>query len=172
MVFQSQSKLPRTRVIPISDFFTRLQLEYICYKFRSLIYQRVFDKKKFSDICIQKRCKIDQIALENCLPTIFSHTEQQKKYLQKFFGSCGLPNFAYRDDYQQNVKGFWDCYYYYIIGGSVRFIENKETEIGRIKFCDIKKKKLMIEVEDKEVEKDFCEVTRLLPSDFYQNLFK
>jgi len=172
MVFQSQSKLPRTRVIPISDFFTRLQLEFISYRFRSLIYQREFDRKKFSDICVQKKCKISQIALENCLPTIFNNQEQQKKYLEKFFGKIGIPNFAYRDEYQSEVKGFWDQYYYFIVGSSVRFLENNEIEIGRIKSCDIKEKKLVIEIEKKEIERNFNEVSRIFPSDFYTNLFK
>ena len=172
MVSRSQSQLPRTRVIPISDFFTRLQLEFLSYRFRSLIYQRAFDKKKFLDICVQKKCKISQIALENCLPTIFNNQEQQKKYLQKFFGETGLPVFCYRDLYQENVKGYWDCYYYFIVGSSVRLINNNEIEIGRIKNCDIKSKKLIITVDGKEVERNFCEVKRIFPSDFYQNLFK
>ena len=37
---------------PISDFFSRLQIEWICYRFRELIYQRPFDKKKFADIML------------------------------------------------------------------------------------------------------------------------
>ena len=124
------------------------------------------------DICIKKKEKIDQIALENCLPTIFNHLEQQKKYLKRFFKEEGLPAFCYRDDYQSEIKGYWDCFYYFIIGASVRFKENNEIEIGKIKSCDIKEKKVIIETENRSLEKEFSKVTRIFPSNFYQDLFK
>jgi hypothetical protein len=164
--------LQKTRVIPISDFYTRLQLEYICYKFRSLIYQRVYDKKKFEDICQKKREKIDQIAFENCLPSIFNNEVQREKYLKKFFGEWGLPNFTYRDEYQQRVKGYWDIYYYFIQGSSVRLHLEKDIEIGKIISCDIKDQLITIQVEDKEVNKSFSDVSRIFPSDFFPSLFK
>jgi len=143
---------------------------------RSFIYQRPFDKKKFTDICEKKRKKIDQIALENCLPSIFNNAEQQRKYLGRFFNKTGPPNFCYRDDYQSTVKGYWDLYYYFIKGASVDFIENTATgnvEIGRIKTCNINEKKLtIITSEDVIVEKNFNEVARIFSSDFFENIFK
>lgn len=166
------SQLPRTRIIPIGDFFTRLQVEYLGYRFRSLIYQRVFDKQKFEDICLKKKEKITQIALENCLPSIFNNQTQQKKYLEKFFNPYGLPNFTYRDDYQKNVKGYWDIYYYFIVGSSVRFISDNEVEIGRIKKCDTKDRSVIVEIEKKNFVKGFDEVSRIFPSDFYKRLFE
>jgi hypothetical protein len=166
------SQLPKTRIIPISDFYTRLQLEYISYKFRSLIYSRPFDKKKFTDICKSKKVKIDQIALENCLPSIFNNAGQQEKYLQRFFGKDGLPNFCYRDEYQTQVKGFWDAFHYFMVGSSVRFYENDQVEIGRIKECIIKEKKVLIEINDQIVEHSFDKVTRIFPSTFYENFFQ
>jgi len=166
------SKLPKTRVIPIGDFYERLQLEYLSYKFRIFIYCRAFDKKKFTDICIKKKEKIDQIALENRLPTIFNHAGQQEKYLKRFFKENGLPNFCYRDDYQIKVKGYWDCYYYFINGGSIRYFENNEMKIGKIKECNIKEKKVIIEINNKIIEENFNNVTRIFPSNFYQDLFK
>ena len=164
--------LGKTRIIPISDFYTRLQLEYISYKFRSLIYQRAFDKKKFNDICNHKKKKIDQISLENCLPSIFNNQDRQKKYLQKFFGDGGFPNFTYRDDYQSKVKGYWDQYHYFIEGASVKFFYEGECEIGRIMDSNVKDKKVTVTFEDKTILLDFSEVTRIFPSDFFENLFK
>lgn len=167
------SQLPKNRIIPISSFYSLLQLEYISYRFRALIYQRAFDCKKFQDICLKKKEKIDQIALENCLPSIFSNTGQQKKYLEKFFNECGPPNFLYRDDYQKQVKGYWDLYYYFIVGSSVRFTESEGVEIGRIESCSLKEKRLVIRTEDsKKFDKKFSEVIRIFPSDFYERVFK
>ena len=167
------SKLPRTRIIPISDFFTRLQVEYLCYKFRAMIYQRPFDKKKFMDICEQKKQKILQIALENCLPSIFNNEEQRRKYLNKFFNQSGCPNFCYRDEYQQRVKGYWDIVYYFVIGSSVRVNVKGSIELGRILSCNIKGRTLMIKMEDgKQKEVQFENATRIFPSDFYDKLFE
>jgi hypothetical protein len=166
------NQLPRTRIIPIGDFYTRLQLEYICYHFRELIYQRPFDKKKFIDICAKKKEKIDQIALENCLPSIFKDHLQQERYLLKFFGKCGLPAFCYRDDYQARVKGYWDVFYYFIEGSSVRFNEQSEVNIGRVKECKINEKRVIIQVDNHIKAHSFDEVTRIFPSNFYAEFFK
>ena len=163
--------LPKTREIPIGDFYERLQLEYLSYRFRALIYQRPFDKKKFTDICQKKKEKIDQIALENCLPTIFNHAGQQEKYLKRFFRDSGLPAFCYRDEYQEKVKGFYDVVYYFVVGSSVRFLEGKEVMIGRVQECMIPERKIIIETETGEVERDFNQVTRIFPSDFFEKLF-
>jgi hypothetical protein len=168
------SQLPRTRIIPISDFYSRLQIEWLCYRFRGLIYTRPFDKKKFADICIKKREKIDQIALENCLPSIFNNVSQQERYLQKFFGKNGLPAFCYRDEYQEKIKGFWDVQYYFMTGTSVRFIGDSESdiEIGKIKECDVKARKVYIEIDNLIWVRSFEETTRIFPSIFYENFFK
>jgi hypothetical protein len=167
----ASSQLPRTRIIPIGDFYTRLQLEYVCYKFRYLIYHRPFDKKKFAEICLKKKEKIDQIALENCLPSIFDNHSQQEKYLQKFFGKSGLPNFCYRDDYQIQVKGYWDVFYYFMIGASVKYLEEDQVEIGKIENCLIKEKYVELRNEEHLVQRPFTDVTRIFPSDFYANFF-
>jgi hypothetical protein len=165
------SQLPKTRIIPISDFYTRLQLEYLSYRFRSMIYHRQFDKKKFAEICEKKKEKIDQIALENCLPSIFNNVEQQKKYLFRFFGTCGVPAFCYRDDYQTLIKGHWDLFYYFIPGASVKLQLHDDIEIGRIVFNDIAVRKISVEINGATISALYQNVTRIFPSNFYQELF-
>jgi hypothetical protein len=164
--------LPKTRVIPIGDFYTRLQLEYICYKFREHIYQRPFDKKKFADICLKKKEKIDQISLENCLPSIFNNAGQRERYLGKLFKIEGLPAFCYRDDYQLKIKGHWDVFYYFIIGSSVRYRDNGDVVIGRIKQCNVITRKIEIETDEDVCERSYSEVTRIFPSNFYESLLQ
>jgi hypothetical protein len=137
-----------------------------------MIYQRIFDKKKFEDICIKKKEKIDQIALENCLPTIFNHSGQQTKYLKRFFGDGGIPVFSYRDEYQSRIKGHWDLFYYFITGSSVRYRDNGDIVIGKIKQCNTVTRKIEIETDEGICERDCSEVTRLFPSNFYESLFQ
>jgi hypothetical protein len=163
--------LPKTRVIPISDFYTRLQLEFISYRFRSMIYQRPFDRKKFEDICSKKKEKIDQIALENCLPSVFNDKGQRERYLRKFFKIEGIPSFCYRDDYQMKVKGHWDIFYYFIVGSSVRYRDNGDVCIGRIKHCNTALKKIVIEADGCVYERTYDDVTRIFPSNFYTDFF-
>jgi hypothetical protein len=144
----------------------------MCYRFRQLIYQRPFDKQKFADICLKKKEKIDQIALENCLPSIFKESGQQGRYLEKFFGQAGLPNFCYRDEYQSRVKGYWDIFYYFIEGSSVRLVKDDEVFIGRVKQCKINEKQVFVNVENQVATRSFNEVTRIFPSTFYSDFFK
>ena len=161
--------LQKTRSIPISELYSMLQLEYFSYKLRSLLYQREFDKKKFQDISEKKKKKIQRIALGNCLGSIFTSETVQQKYLKEFFGEIGLPRFCYRDDYQTRVKGYWDAFYYYVVGSSVRYIdEEDEIKIGIIKECDINKRLIKIESDGEMVTRDFTQVSRIFSSDFYE----
>lgn len=165
------NKLPRTRVIPMSDYYTRLQLEYLSYRMRALTYQRGFDKKKFEDICAGKRKKIEQIALENRLPSIFNSSDQQSRYLSKFLNPAGCPNFCYRDDYQRKVKGYWDRFYYFGVGSSVKVIINDTPEIGRIVAADVQASQLTVTVDKHLHDVALNDAVRIFPSDFYARLF-
>ena len=111
--------MQKDRTIPITDLFTLLQEEYICYWIRSKIYTREEDKKKFLDICAKKRDKIEQIATKNCATTIFNSKEKRDKYIKNILGEGNFPNFHYRDAYQRKVKGYWDRFYYYSKGAEV-----------------------------------------------------
>ncbi len=165
-------KIGKDRVISISDFYTKLQLEYISYKFRSLIYSRFYDRKKFSDICEKKKLKIIGIAQENNLPSIFNNDDQKVRYSKKFFYEWGLPSFCYRNDYQKKVKGYWDRFYYFVEGSSIKCKVNEVVEIGKIKQCNIEEETLIIQLDNKEVEVNFVDVSRIFPSDFYEQIFK
>jgi len=169
---QEQTKLLRTRIISINDFYTRLQLEYLSYRLRYEIYQRPFDKKKFMDICIKKREKIEQIAFRNCLPSIFNNDNSRNKYISRFFKEKGLPNFCYRDEYQSIVKGYWDAYYYFVTGANVKFTKTDSScGEGTIESCDVKNQQVYIMISGRVIKKNFNEVTREFPEGFIQNLF-
>jgi len=116
----------KSRDIPITEYFTNLQLEWISYKLRELTYDREIDRKRFHDICEMKKEKIEKFAFRNCCKSIFSSESMKNKYVNKFLGDgFGLPNFQYRDERQREVNGMWDKVHYFKNG--VR-IENQENE--------------------------------------------
>jgi len=107
----------KSRDIPITEYYTNLQLEWISYKVRELIYDREIDRKRFHDICEMKKEKIEKFAFRNCCNSIFSSDNMKEKYVKKFLGNgYGLPNFQYRDDRQRKVNGHWDKVHYFKSG--------------------------------------------------------
>jgi len=140
---------------------------------RWFLYEREFDKKKFQDICIKKREKIEMLALKECLPSIFTSAELQRKYISMFFGQGGIPNFCYRDDYQARVKGYWDLYYYFKKGTLVRFEHNHTQLTGIIQYSNVPTRQATILMPDgTKYKKSFNELTRIFPDDFFTQLTK
>jgi len=160
------------RRICLSDFFSNLQMEYISYKVRALIYAREFDVQKFNAICSGKREKIEQIAYRNKLPSIFNSKQQQEKYIEKFFGQSGLPDFKYRDDYQTNVKGKWDNIYFFEKGKSVFLIE--EGVFGTIVKLNCSNNQVEVKIEGEETFKlsAIDNIRRIFSEDFFEKIFK
>jgi hypothetical protein len=171
-------KLIKSRDIPLTDLYELLQLEYISYKFRSIIYKRDFDIKKYEEICEKKKEKIDSISLRNTLPSIFNKEEIKEKYFKKFFNEWGLPNFCYRDDYQRMVKGYWDKIYYFSKDCSVRIKVDNNVLIGQIDSVDIPyyedeikgEEKIFVKISKDIIEVGINDVSRIVSTDFFDNL--
>lgn len=81
--------LIKSRDLHLPDLFRLLQLEWITYKVRSVIYDRDCDIKKFNDILKMKEDKINKFALRNSVPSIFSSREKLDKYLELFYPTTG-----------------------------------------------------------------------------------
>ena len=114
----------KTRDISFPDYFSRKQLEFISYRTRFLIYtEREEDKIKFHEICDKVRKTIDDMAWKNMKKSIFSSDVMLKKYCDEFFNEFGMPNFQYRDAYQEKVKGHWDKWYWWYPGTEIE-LEN------------------------------------------------
>ncbi len=130
-------KIVKSRDIPLVELFSNLQLEYLSYKFRELLYEREQDIQKFHDICIKKREKIENLGFRNQHASIFSDKQKFDSYLSKFLNEWGLPNFCYRDDYQRKVKGHWDEVYYFSKGSLIKVkSENGILDGTLIKFIN------------------------------------
>jgi hypothetical protein len=139
-----EHKLIKSREIPIFDYYSLLQVEWISYKVRELIYTRPEDKKKFNDISNMKRVKIESMMTKNCLPSIFNgDSVYLQKYFDKFFRSFGLPNFQVRDEYKKLIYNRYDALYWFSKRTEVKFKIEEEVEFGTITryyegICDIR----------------------------------
>lgn len=162
----------KSRDISVGDLFTNLQLEYISYKVRELIYLRPEDKKKFNDICEKKREKIEIIATKNCLPTIFNNIKSQGKYLKIFFKEWGLPNFQYRDAYKKKVYGWWDPIYYFKDKVDIKYTDSKDIILGHIIKYDAHKEILKIKVNDSIISVEPNSVCRIFSEEFFEKIFE
>ena len=158
------------RRISLPDYFTQLQLEYISYKLRSLIYKRDLDISKFCSICKGKKEKIEQIAYRNKLPSIFSSESQKEKYLKRFFGDGGFPDFKYRDEYQEKVKGKWDKLYFFVEGGKV-FHKGEEGFFVINSTNYVQNFLTLGKCDGGEMIANFDEVKRIFSEDFFKKLF-
>jgi hypothetical protein len=163
--------IPKSREIPLTDFFFNLQLEYLSYKFRALLYERPEDICKFEEICNKKKEKIINIGFRSCHTHIFNDPHKLEILLKKFIPEWGMPNFCYRDDYQKRVKGHWDTLYYFQPGSSVRFFLKKGEDIllGAI-INVIDDRQLAIDSSGSVFIISIDQVSRILNEDFLQKI--
>lgn len=165
-------KLRKDRDIPIADFYTNLQLEYLSYYMRGKVYKRPEDLKKFADICGKKREKIEGLSRKNCLPNIFNNELYRERYINLFIGEFGLPQFQYRDDYQRKVKGMWDKKYYFGEGVNVKVNINDLVDVGVVMSNDHEAQKatIRLSMDKKEVTLLYDNIQRVFPERFFEDL--
>lgn len=165
-------ELKKNRDIPLTDFYTNLQLEYLSYYMRGKIYKRQEDLKKFSDICEKKREKIEGLSRKNCLPSIFNNKTYRERYLNLFIGEFGLPQFQYRDDYQRKIKGMWDKKYYFNEGTNVKVNVDGVVDVGVVVNNDYENGMVTVRLsmDKSEIELLYDNVQRVFPENFFEDL--
>lgn len=165
-------ELKKNRDIPLTDFYTNLQLEYLSYYMRGKIYKRQEDLKKFSDICEKKREKIEGLSRKNCLPSIFNNKTYRERYLNLFIGEFGLPQFQYRDDYQRKIKGMWDKKYYFNEGTNVKVNVDGVVDVGVVINNDYENGMVTVRLsmDKSEIELLYDNVQRVFPENFFEDL--
>lgn len=161
----------KNRDITKEEHFKNLQLEYISYKFRELLYDEAYGGERFSSICKGKVDKIKSLGLRQCLTSIFDSKKIQEKYLNIFLNENKFPLFQYRDEYQSKVKGYWDRVYYYSTDGL--FIYSKTGEECKILVPDVPNFQLTISIinSGKRVTCNITEVYRIFDEDFVEQVF-
>ena len=163
--------IKKTRDIPLTEYFSLLQLEWLSYRFRQLLYVRNFDIELFKNFCKRKAKTVESVARKNCLPSILNSDAQREKYLKRFLNDNeSFPQFQYRDDYQKKIKGYWDKYYYYLNSNS--FIYTMTNEKCNIERFDIDQNFSLINTEGKEYPVQLDKVIRVFTEDFVKEIWK
>lgn len=121
----------KSRDLPLSSFYSILQLEWLCYHLRRKTYKKDFSKN-YDKICETKREKILGVSTKNLLPSIFSDKNQLDKYINILIPDFGIPDFQYRNDEIKQKMRKWDIYYYFSKGVSVKFLDNERLLVGII----------------------------------------
>ena len=151
-----------SRKLNVSEYLKVLQLEYLTYKVRSLIFERPEFVKMNSDIAIKKKEKIEDLTKRFCLTSIFDSQYSFQNFLnENFLNESGLPNFQYSlDEEKRKAQIYWDKKYLLKPGTSVFFkdieyiVQNNYSdndmllislnkEVCTVSYSDIKIKNLM-----------------------------
>lgn len=102
-----------SRRLPISEFLRVLQLEYLSYVLRSLIYTEPIFVKMNEEIAKKKRDKIKNLSEKFKLLSIFDSEELFRFFLEKeFLQEFGLPKFQYGTDPKKKLSVFYYDKYY------------------------------------------------------------
>lgn len=112
-----------SRKLPINEFLKVLQLEYLSYVLRSLIYERPEFIKMSEEIAKKKKEKIENLAKKFRLLSIFDSQEAFALFLNKeFLQEFGLPKIQYGTDVERNKSvSYWDKYYVFREGKKVAY---------------------------------------------------
>lgn len=158
----------KSRNIPLTDYYSILQIEWLSYHIRRKLYRKDF-ADNYNKICIGKKDKIDGISNKNCLPSIFTDKEYLKKYIAQLVPEFGIPNFQYKDKETENKMKKWDIFYYFGKGASVKFINEDKLLIGTINKND--RNSEVLDIYCSETNKNYfihySKVSRIFSEDFF-----
>lgn len=112
-----------SRKLPINEFLKVLQLEYLSYVLRSLVYERPEFIKMSEEIAKKKKEKIENLAKKFRLLSIFDSKEAFILFLNRdFLQEFGLPKIQYGTNTERNKSvSYWDKYYIFKEGRKVTF---------------------------------------------------
>jgi len=163
--------MEKTRDIPICDLFIRLQMEYIDYKVKSLIYRSPYCDK-YVNICEGKKSKIKKIADSNHLNSIFQSKEKYDKMKENFFNDWGLPNFEYRTKSCKDMMSYYDNLYYFSKNSSIVAQIGDEELLGEIIFNNVKGQCLTVRIPGFKdyLEIDYGRARRVFSKSFLESM--
>lgn len=155
--------MSKSRNLSVYRYFEQLQLEYIVAELRKKIYPARKDKNYYEKVMKFKQEKIEDIALRNKLPSIFSDSEVRRNCYEKVYVDEGIPNFLYKNIAEQEELHQKDYMFYFAIKSEVKFQEDSKIVIGIVLSVDFDSQ--VIEIEDYEKNiytKSLNHVTRIL----------
>ena len=152
----------KSRNISILDYLNTLQKEFFCAELRYKIYTQQADKDYWRTIMTHKQNKIEDIALRNKLKSIFTDKREYLKIFEEVL-CFGVPNFTYRDYYQQTKLQKRDMYFYFQPGSDVKYINESGDEcLGKIKKYSIENNSVTIETGSEPITINIKNVCRII----------
>lgn len=131
--------------LSISEYFRKLQIEYLQSEFRYKVYFSAKDKKYYQKVMNFKKEKIENISLRNSLKSIFNDEERLNKFRNELFLESGYPKFEMT---KKDIEQYYlvDCDFSYngevvkivdsIVGEKV-WVENESGERFLVNLCEI-----------------------------------
>lgn len=112
-----------SRKLPVAEYLKVLQLEYLSYKLRELIYEEFEFIKINREIALKKKEKIQNLAKKISALSIFDSQEFFNSFLSReFLQEFGLPKIQYGIDEKRNqAVSYWDKFYVLKPGVSVEY---------------------------------------------------
>lgn len=147
----------KSRNISILDYFNQLQLEYFCAELRSKIYTKQTDKDYWKTIMQHKQNKIEDISLRNKLKSIFTDKHEYQKVFDKIL-CWGIPEFQYRDYYQESRLKNRDLYFYFQPGSDVKVKDGVKEYTGKIKSYDLENNFIVLENNNQIKIENVCRI--------------
>ena len=125
--------MSKTRDISKVNFFETLQREYVCANFRRQIYYKPNDKDYWRKICDFKKEKIESLAYELGIPSIFDNEDILILYIKNFKNEGGRPIFIYKEDGSDEALKETDLLNYYKKDSDVKeFFFSQVNGVGEI----------------------------------------
>jgi hypothetical protein len=154
----------KTRHLSIYEFLEILQLEYLTVELRRKIYPKQKDKAYYTKVMLHKKQKIQDIAVRNVLPSLFTSPEIKQALYRRLFQEKGLPNFVYRDEKDKQALHHLDVENYYAKGAEVKVFCEEQIIIGEIYEVHLDKKVIFIKPRGSESLKPYSmdSVTRII----------
>lgn len=123
----------KSRKLSVYEFFKVLQIEWIVSDLRHRIYTGRNDKDHWKMVMECKKVKIEDIAIKNKLPSIFTDAQMKSEFEHLVYLPDSIPNFHYKNEEQKQGQGYIDLMHYYSTGSDVRCEIMGETKVGKIK---------------------------------------
>lgn len=153
----------KSRNLSVYKYYEQLQLEYIVMELRKKIYPAKKDKNYYSKVMKFKQEKIEDIALRNKLPSIFSDSSMRKSCYSKVYPTEGLPNFFYKNKSEKEELQQKDYMFYFAKNSEVKFTSGSEVVIGTVISVDFDSQTVNIEDYNRNVHvMNLNHITRIL----------
>lgn len=119
-----------SRKISIKEYMKVLQLEYLSFSLRGMIFDKAPQIKMSKDIAEKKKEKIQNLSERFALESVFSSEESFNSFVEKeFICEFGLPKIQYSiQEDKRKSQEYWDSFYL-LKKGTLVYYQNKPYQV-------------------------------------------